>query len=240
MLAWLLATLSTFGVCEPQTASDERPLFILSATDYLGKHTYDDHPYTQLLRDALAQLGYDLEIMHNPGLRSLAMANSGLVDGELVRIKDMRADYPNLLKVPEPLGRADLALFVATERAPASRRWTDFDATSVVALRGMVIMQYLPARFQELPQVRAQNYLQAMHLVIAGRADLAVLPASFIQKPENAELVGKLLPLAPIVGQVEGFVHLHKRHAGLVQPLAEKMRQLKQSAIAPAHTPASK
>lgn len=239
LLAMALTFCAAPAVCEP--TPDARPLMILSATDYLGKHTYDQHPYTDLLRMALEQLGYTLVVMHNPGLRSLAMANTGVVDGELVRIKDMSGDYPNLIKVPEPLGGAELAIFVAKNKAPASGRWSDFNAESVVALKGMVIMEYLPERFRSLSQIRAQNYLQAIHLVVAGRADLAILPASFIEKPEQAEVADKLHALAPAVGRVEGFVHLHKRHSGLIQPLAEAMRRLKQhTRAAPDHLPASK
>ncbi|AFU99296.1 ABC transporter substrate-binding protein [Simiduia agarivorans] len=240
LLLMVTLTLSATAAVSDPLPDDARPLIILSATDYLGKHTYDQHPYTDLLRMALGELGYTLVVMHNPGLRSLAMANTGVVDGELVRIKDMSEEYPNLIKVPEPLGGADLAIFVAKHKVPASRHWADLQATSVVALRGMAIMEHLPVRFRELSEIRAQNYVQAMHLVIAGRADLAILPASFIEKPEQAALAEKLEALTPVVGRVEGFVHLHKRHAALVGPLAEAMHQLKQQTTAPGPAPVSK
>lgn len=237
ILLIILLALAASGLMAQEDPQAAQPQLVISATDYLGKDTYTHHPYSELLSRALAQLGFGLTVVHNPGLRSLSMANNGLVDGELVRIHDISAEYPNLIRVPEPLGSSDLALYVAKQAAPASGQWSDFNASRLVEVKGLVIMDYLPARFTGLPQIRAQNYLQAIHLLVAGRADIAILPTSFVNKPENDGVARQLTLLRPFVGKVEGFTHLHKRHAALVEPLAHALREAKKSPTFPAHAP---
>lgn len=214
---------------QPQLAGSRQ--IVLSATDYPGKETYSQHPYTDLVRAALQRLGYSLRVTHAPGLRSLVMANNGVVDGELVRVKDLSDDYPNLIMVPEPLGNpSSLVLVTARDAAPADGHWTQMTAHTLVAIKGLVLMDYLPAQFAALPQMQAQNFRQAMQILIAGRADLALMPASLFERDDLAELAQELMPLQPVIAELQGYVHLHKRHAQLVQPLADAMASVKADA----------
>ncbi|UTA47700.1 hypothetical protein L1F30_16280 [Simiduia sp. 21SJ11W-1] len=221
-------------------AAKARPVITLSATNYLGKQTYTNHPITQRVANALDTLGYDIQIMHNPGLRSLAMANSGVVDGELIRIRAVGTEYPNLLVVPVPLVVAGVGLYTHKRHPQVSKRsWHNFNAERFAAVKGMMLLEKLPPQFAHTPVIYAQGYQQAVHQVIAGRADLTLLPTSYVDRLLDKSEAAELVLLQPPLPPAEGFLHLHKRHEGLIQPLTrllqEQSMQQNTSSIARSH-----
>lgn len=201
-----------------------RPVITLSATNYLGNNTYTDHPVTRRIKRALDTLGYDLQIMHNPGLRSLAMANSGVVDGELIRIRSVSNDYPNLLLVPVPLIHASVGLYTHRRHAESTQSWQNFSATRFAAVKGMMLLEKLPEKFAATPIIYAQGYQQAVHQVIADRADLTLLPSGYVDRLLDRQEAAELVLLQPPLPPAEGFLHLHKRHEHLVQPLTRLLK----------------
>lgn len=208
----------------PQTSpplSPQRPLLTLSATNYLGNQTYTNHPVTQRVGLALDILGYDLQIMHNPGLRSLAMANSGVVDGELIRIRSAEDEYPNLIQVPVALMHAEVGLYTHHRHAVPGDSWKTFQPQRLASVKGMMLMEKLPAQFDNTPTISAQNYQQAVHQLIAGRADLTLLPVSYVNQYLAPEESSQLVLLNPVLPQVSGYLHLHKRHRLLLEPLTK-------------------
>ncbi len=58
---------------------------------------------TQVLHEAYAQLGFDIRVAPYPSQRSLLVANSGEIDGELHRIANIEEEYSNLVRVPTPV-----------------------------------------------------------------------------------------------------------------------------------------
>lgn len=58
----------------------------------------------RVLKEAYGRLGIDIRVSGRPAQRAIHDANSGAVDGELYRIKDVHLKYPNLMMVPVPVG----------------------------------------------------------------------------------------------------------------------------------------
>lgn len=77
------------------------------AQDKLIISTGANAPVTRIAENILKQayhsLGIEVVIAKYPDLRSLISSNAGLADGELMRIRGIDTEYPNLLIVPIPL-----------------------------------------------------------------------------------------------------------------------------------------
>jgi len=64
----------------------------------------------QLLAELFRSLELDGHVVFNPAAaRALALANDGIEDGLAARIAGLEKDYPNLIRVPEPVFSNDFA-----------------------------------------------------------------------------------------------------------------------------------
>ena len=65
----------------------------------------------EIIRQAYATLGITVVYKTYPAERALMMSNRGLSDGELVRVKGIEANYPNLIRIPVSHVTADQMAF---------------------------------------------------------------------------------------------------------------------------------
>ncbi len=64
-----------------------------------------------IMTEAYNRLGHDINVARIPANRSLHMANSGEVDGELFRVNNIDKTYHNLIKVPIDLYSIEMVAF---------------------------------------------------------------------------------------------------------------------------------
>lgn len=72
----------------------------------------------KVLKEAYDSIGVSLKIQLLPSARSLKMANNGLFDGEIGRIKGIEKQYANLLLVPIPINIVHGHIFTKQTIAP--------------------------------------------------------------------------------------------------------------------------
>ncbi len=69
-----------------------------------------------LAKEVFHRLGIELEVIILPAERALINANNGIEDGNLLRIKGLEKQYPNLIRVPEKMMNSE---FVAMPSSPS-------------------------------------------------------------------------------------------------------------------------
>ncbi|MBB3169613.1 substrate-binding periplasmic protein [Simiduia aestuariiviva] len=182
-----------------------------------------------LLREALANLGYHLRIQPAPPERSLRMVDAGVADGELLRLRDMTPHFKNLVLVNTPLQTTSMMLVTSANSAPNSGRWSEFHAQRFITVKDIFVSELLPRRFHNLENVEVENYHQALRMLQAGRADLILLPEAYfpiIEQMKGVQWPEKFSVLTPVLFDLTGFIHLHKRHAQLAKKLEHEIRAL--------------
>lgn len=189
----------------------------LSTPDHAGY-------YDRILLEAFQRLGVTVTIGHLPAERSLLNANSGIDDGDFVRIPGLEKKYPNLLMVPEKLDDFE---FVAFTRHLTLRTtgWPSLTPYHVGIVRGWKILEENLAGVREL--TAAKNQEQLFLLLKNGRIDVAVYARN-----EGHGLLRRLgitdaMALSPPLAVRPMHLYLHKKHASLVAPLAVVLKAMK-------------
>lgn len=181
--------------------------------------------FTNLFVAELFQrLGLSAKVAFNPAAaRALQLADDGTDDGLAARIGGLEAQYPNLVRVPEPIFVND---FVATSLAggPDIRGWDDLRPRSVAYILGWQVFEH------NLPPVReltlAKDSPQLMGLLKSGRAEMALHEAW--QAQWQAHEQGFTIAVhRPALVSTPMYMYLNKRHAGLVPRIAAELRAMK-------------
>lgn len=187
----------------------------------------------RVLEAAYERLGVHSHFFSLPTLRSLALADAGICDGEAARIAGIGREYPNLRRVPTPILHITARTYSRTGRITA-RRTADLDGLVVGIVGGELYAERLMA---DADPLRAKTYRQLMTLLARGRIDVA------IGLEHEAQLVLDRLSLGtdiraagPPVFQAHLFHYLNVAHADLIAPLdAELAAMLDDGRMAAIH-----
>ncbi|MFB9886323.1 type 2 periplasmic-binding domain-containing protein [Balneatrix alpica] len=185
------------------------------------------HPVRSLVERAYAMLNIDIEVIVLPPRRSIWEVNNGNIDAEMARVEEVGNNYPELIKVPEPLGPLKIAVLSLNPDLAVSR-WEDLYGLKVDCIRGFL--------YSELRLGARAEYLShpdlALERLRIGRSQVAVLPYEYALQLQQRSSFPRLHLL--IIDQPTLYHYLHPRHQALVEPLSAAIRQLKQQAAQPA------
>jgi len=208
----------------------------LPATERIVLNTGVLAPYTTpertgfLDRIAVAlfhEIGLEAEIQVFPTAteRSLLNADSGIDDGMAMRIAGLEKQYPNLIRVPEPLIVND---FVAYSNRPrfATDSWRALEPYVVSYIIGWKVFEKNVQGVKEVTLVRDAD--QLFRLLGNGRADVVLYERW--QGLERLRAMGiKAQVLEPPLSRTEMFIYLNRKHAALVPKVAQALANLKKN-----------
>ncbi|MFA6497866.1 MAG: transporter substrate-binding domain-containing protein [Desulfurivibrionaceae bacterium] len=181
--------------------------------------------YDRILLEAFRRLKIPITIGHLPAERSLQNADSGIDDGDFVRIAGLEKRYPNLVMVPEKLDDFEFVAFTRTIHLPTTS-WTALAPYHVGIVRGWKILEENLAGVKELTAVKNQE--QLFILLKNGRADAVVYA-----RKEGFGLIRQLgitdaYALEPPLAVRPMHLYLNKKHAGLVPSLTAVLKKMKE------------
>jgi len=160
-----------------------------------------------------------------PAERSLLNAESGLTDGDILRIPGVVASgrYPNLRTVPEVLYTLPMVGF--TRRADLrAKTLADLKPLRVGFVKGWKILE---EKVEAHEIVLARSADELFGLLAEDKVDLVIyerLTGQAIVQRMNLEGVRIIEPPLLVTPQ---FLVLHRRHEALLEPLAGALRALK-------------
>jgi hypothetical protein len=187
----------------------------------------DDHPVARLLTAAYAAAGVGLEQVEVPLARALLEADRGhLVDADPGRVREAISGFHNLVLVPEPVHRLQLAAFVRGD-GPEVTGWDSLRQHRVIAFGGSISLDRALTRHGIKDVYRAEGPPGAALMLLIGRGEVAILPLvetrAFLAKYDTAVL----RPSGPLLIDEPLYHVLNKRCAHLVDPLARALRRLR-------------
>lgn len=180
--------------------------------------------YDRILITAFGRLHIPIVIGHLPAERSLLNANSGIDDGDFVRIAGMETRYPNLVRVPVKIDDFEFVAFTRSVDLSITD-WKSLAPYHVGIVRGWKILEEKLAGVKEFTAVKNQELL--FTLLKNGRVDVVVYA-----RTEGNSLLRKLgitdaRVLEPPLTVQPMYLYLNKKHADLVAPLAKVLQEMK-------------
>jgi len=191
----------------------------------------ETHPYSAgvitFLTEAYRRIGVTIAAHPYPPGRSVELANRGEVDAEATRVPDAMGEMSELIAVPEPLGRG--ATYVYTTGAPAPvDGWESLRGLRLCVMVGdLITMKRTETMTREISHDGASQF----RMLAKGRCQAAISDgAAWLmidrQHLGHFRMIEKPLQSFPI------YHYVNRRHADLVQPLAEAFRALKAEGLA--------
>jgi polar amino acid transport system substrate-binding protein len=179
-----------------------------------------------VLHEALKKNGYQLKRVQLPAERALRDVNSGVLDGEILRISGLQKKYPQILQVPEPIVAIDFVAFSNIE-LDLSKGWDSLGPYQLAFLRGWKIIEsHIPknARFTKV------NYPQQMfHMLSRDRTEVIIYERlEGLNIITNDPAYGKIKVRLPPLASRKMYCYLNQKHRQLVTALANTIREMKQ------------
>jgi polar amino acid transport system substrate-binding protein len=220
MAKWL-APLALAGMlaCAAQASSSTREIVISnseggSLLGFLG----------HVLDAAYGRVGAKPVIKSYPAARSIEMANDGATDAEALRGPGLDRDFPNLIRVPEPILTLEYRAYTLK---------TPFTGESWESLRGKRVCvnlgeKVIEERTRDMPRELAHGTDAALKMLKAGRCDL-VLSNQFAWLVMDRYDLGTFCSGTALIEAIPLYHYVNKRRADLVPGLAAALRSMRES-----------
>lgn len=168
-----------------------------------------------LLRAAYRRLNIEIEIVQSPGRRSIAEANAGTFDGELLRAPAIEASFHNLVRVPTPVATIDIVALVGKD-APRIESRADLVALHVGYERGVMLIEKDPisAGFHA-----GDDLDSLLKLLAGGKLDVVLHVAPDFEAAKQRLGLNQLQATDFVFVSASMYHYLHKRHQDLVDKL---------------------
>ena len=184
-------------------------------------------PIANWATEAFKDAGYDLVLQFKPGERALRDANDGVDDGDISRVAGIDKEYPNLIRVPEPLIVVSQVAYAKKEIRAESLDDLARLKVSVEVLVGNKIMDSMvKPKIDSLLYHQAPDLAQAFSALSSGRVDVFIVSdiqaRSWLKLPEYASI----RPLF-VLSTVTDYTYLNKKWADIVPVIAASYKKLK-------------
>lgn len=179
----------------------------------------------QLIAAVFRELGLEAELLIYPTAteRGLRNANEGVDDGLAMRVAGLEQQYPNLIRVPEPVAINDFVAISIRHRF-ATPNWASLQPYGVSYIIGWKVFE------QNLPTGRERTLVrdaeQLFTLLARDRVDV-VLYERWQGLAQTRAMGLQVQVLEPPLVRTPMYIYLHKKHAALVPRVAQALARLK-------------
>lgn len=179
----------------------------------------------KVVKEAFRRVGIEIGIIAVPAERALRNASDGIEDGIFSRVAGMGEKYPGLLQVPEKIVDFE---FVAFSRKIdlVTKGWESLQPFDVAIVTGWKILEENIRGTRSLLKVRDVSIL--FNLLAGDRVDIIVYSRLGGEAAISELGLTGVKTLEPPLASREMFLYLNRKHAGLVAPVSESLRKMKE------------
>jgi polar amino acid transport system substrate-binding protein len=178
----------------------------------------------RIMTEAFARAGVQVVFKQLPLPRSLEAANDGEIDGDLHRIADVVAKFPNLVQVPTPINRIDIGVYGASPSIVTLSR-AELRRLRFAYPRGTVA---LFKHSRGMTATEATTRAAALEMMLNGRVD-AMLGVYIDIEPSLLDGTVSGVYLWPHAWASEAlYFTLNRRHAALVPRIDAVLQKMTQ------------
>ena len=215
--------ISVIYLFHPAANAEKSLVFNVTGQPPLNTNKHDGF-MDEVTREALKRIGYKLVITRQPAERGLKSTNTGVIDGEMGRVKGINKIYTNLLRVPEKIMDWDFIVF-SKKDINTNSRWNSLAHKNVSFINGWKILE------KNIPKTakvtKTKNSQQLFRLLQKDRTDFIIYEhwGGHLILSQLDEQVIKARK--PAVVSREMFIYLHKKHAKLIPKLSRALTSMK-------------
>ncbi|MEH6631492.1 MAG: transporter substrate-binding domain-containing protein [Halopseudomonas aestusnigri] len=177
----------------------------------------------RVMLEAYGRLGIDVQFSRLPAARSLVVANSGKVDGELYRIKNIQLKYKNLIMLSVPIGIME-GVAITTNPKISLKGWQSLEPYHVCIRNGV---KFAEAGTKELEVDVSNSNDQLFNKLGKNRCDVIILARlTSIALAQDFEKKMKMPVQFNVVQTYPLFHYLHKKNKHLVPKLTEVLQTM--------------
>ena len=171
----------------------------------------------RLLKEVYRQGGHDIELVVRPAKRSLIEVNNGTSDAEMARVTGAETEYPNLVRVKEPIFALSFSAIVNSKSKHWLSSWEEIAKHRIGYPRGY---RLLDVRTKNMNALTAKDPVTIAKMVKAGRINVGIIVTSDANRFVSE--VGKIAVLRPPIEVVTLYHFLNVKHRRLI-PAMEKI-----------------
>ncbi|WP_085904893.1 substrate-binding periplasmic protein [Kiloniella majae] len=177
----------------------------------------------RVMEEAYARLGRDVKFSDLPAARSLAVANSGRVDGELYRIKNIHLKYKNLIMIPVPIGIME-GVAITTNPKISLQGWDSLTPYRVCIRNGV---KFAEAGTKKMTVDVSNSNEHLFYNLGLNRCDIIVLARlTSIKLAQDFETEMKRPVHYHVIQTYPLFHYLHKKNKQLVPKLTKVLEEM--------------
>lgn len=176
-----------------------------------------------VLTDAYESVGARAVVKIYPAARSIEMANEGVTDAESLRGPGLDRDFPNLIRVPEPVLTLEYHAYTLGKPL-AGEGW---DAVRGKRLCVNLGEKLIDERTRNMPRELAHGTEAALKMLKAGRCDVVVAHQFAWLAMERSDL-GTFCSSSFALETFPLYHYINRRHADLVSGLTAALHDMRE------------
>lgn len=216
----LLAVFFLLLLCQPATADGK----LVFSTQALPPYSIENGTgfFDTLYPEIGRRAGLEITVVQQPDRRSLELTNNGTNDGDGPRLPGLEEQFPNLIRVDEPILHAKLVAF--TRKGSGITSWEDMANKFAAIPRGWPLPEKMPASMR-LTTVVATHHGMAM--LAEGRIDAALTLPEAGRHEINKHGYVNISPEFTVLDDRELYLYMHRKHTALVPDINAAIRDIK-------------
>lgn len=183
----------------------------------------------QLVKETLRRINLEVRLINLPAQRSLNLANSGEIDGDILRVANMNLKYPNLVPVPEKMMTFEFVVFTRKKRL-LSFGWNSLKRYRIGLIKGWKILEVMTAA-DSMTTRRVLNEQVLFELLAKDQVDVALyeryegLSLAKEMGITDIHVIDQPLASRPM------YLYLHKKHAAHAPKAAKALKEMKREGV---------
>lgn len=204
------------------------PKLIINSTDQTPYITSNKDGFVDILAaEAFRRAGVSLQIVKLPAERGLINANTGILDGDLTRVKGLNKIYRNLIRVPESFRDANFCAL--SKNSNISTNPDDLNKHVVGFIKGWKIYESLMGDSTRV--ITVNNSKQLFRLLKSDRIDVALYNCIDGMKISKNMDIKDIKILQPPFPKVKMFLYLNKKHKNIAAKISKALNDLKTEGV---------
>jgi len=185
-----------------------------------------------ILTKAYAAIGIELEIVGLPSKRALNYSNNGLLDGEVLRVKNIEHKYPNLVCIPIPLYQITASAYTIN----GNKSFNHFDELlqSPIAIHSGVFWEEELVKHHQHYVSRVSGTKKKFKLLSLGRVDY-ILSSQQRAHEVISEYFSteKIIEVTPPIATINLYHYLNRNHQDLVPKIQAQLQKMTNNKLLP-------
>ncbi len=178
-----------------------------------------------VVAEAYRRINIPIKVVSYPNLRSIIESNAGRADGEMIRVKLKKGEYPNLLRIPVVLFTLEGGIWARTESKIKINSLNDLENYYVGIRTGELWATRATEHVKNLISVPTSELL--FRLLIKKRVQVIVFTKVLGKGTMATHSLSGLKFLKPTLVYSDIFHYIHKKHKHLLPKLTETFTQMK-------------